>query len=348
MSKWQELADSIEPASQEARIAAQGWQAQLTKPEGSLGVLESLGEQLAGIAGYCPPPVPSFPAVCIFAGDHGVHAQGVTPWPQEVTAAMIANFLDDGAVVNTFADQVGAEVVVVDVGVATELPAHDALVSRRVRSGTADFTQGPAMGPEEVSAAIQVGADVAAQQFNEGVDCLVTGDMGIGNTTASAAMISVFTLTQPELVTGRGTGVDDEGLKRKIRAIQTGIAVNHPDPRDAISVLSAVGGLEHAALAGFILQGAACGVPVILDGVISAAAALAAATLAPNVVDYLVAGHCGVEPGIKVALEHLGLRGLVDLDLRLGEGSGGVLAVPYVQAAARVLRDVFTLDKAGI
>ncbi len=348
MSTWEELVNRIKPVSQEARAAARERQSQLTKPAGSLGVLESLGEKLSGIAGTCPPPVPSHPAVCIFAGDHGVHAQGVTPWPQEVTAAMIANFLAGGAVVNTFADQVGADVVVVDVGVATELPAHEALVSRQVRSGTADLTQGPAMSPDDVSAALQVGAQVAAQQAQNGVDCLITGDMGIGNTTASAAMISVFTLTQPELVTGRGTGIDDEGLERKIRAIQTGLALNHPDPRDAVSVLSAVGGLEHAALTGFILQGAASGIPVILDGVISASAALAAATLAPNVVDYLVAGHCGVEPGIKVALKHLGLRPLVDLELRLGEGSGGALAVPYVQAAARVLRDVATFGEAGI
>jgi len=335
--------------------AARELQARLTKPAGSLGRLEDLAVKLAGLAGHCPPPIPSRPAVAIFAGDHGVHAQGVSPWPQEVTAQMVANFLAGGAVVNAFARQVGADVVVVDVGVATPLPAGlpevaaaGALWERRVRSGTGDMTAGPAMTRAEAVAAVEVGLDVAAELVARGHDCLLTGDMGIGNTTPAAALVAAFTGASPAAVTGRGTGIDDATLAHKTAVVAAALARHSPDPTDPLGTLAAVGGLEHAALAGFILGGAVAGVPVILDGVIADSAALVAAALAPDVVGALVAGHRSVEPGATVALAHLGLEPLVDLGLRLGEGTGALLALPVVAGAVRVLHEVATFDSAGV
>ena len=328
--------------------AARARQEILTKPSGSLGVIEDLSVQLAGIAGRCPAPVPAPASVVVFAGDHGVHAQGVTPWPREVTAQMVANFLARGAVVNALAAQVGAEVHVVDVGVAADLPSAPALRARKVRRGTADMTAGPAMSRAEAEQAIAVGLEIAAELATAGSGCLVTGDMGIANTTASAALIAVFTGAAPAAVTGRGTGIDDLTLDRKVRVVEAALDRHRPDPADPIGVLSAVGGLEHAALAGFILGGAAAGLPVLLDGVIAAAAALAARAMAPGITPYLIAGHLSTEPGARAALAALGLRPLLDLDLRLGEGSGAVLALPIVQAAARVLREVATFESAGV
>jgi nicotinate-nucleotide--dimethylbenzimidazole phosphoribosyltransferase len=286
--------------------------------------------------------------VAVFAADHGVHAQGVTPWPQEVTTQMVANFLAGGAVVNAIAAQAGAEVCVVDVGVAAEVPAAPGLLPRKVRPGTADMTTGPAMTRAEAELAVEVGIETARDLVAAGNRCLVTGDMGIANTTASAALAAVFTGAGAAEVTGRGTGVDDETLARKVEVVRRALERHQPDPSDPLGVLAAVGGLEHAALAGFMLGGAALRVPVVLDGVIACSAALVARALAPDVVTCLVAGHLSTEPGAARALAALGLRPLLDLDMRLGEGSGAVLALPVVQAAARVLRDVATFDSAGV
>jgi nicotinate-nucleotide--dimethylbenzimidazole phosphoribosyltransferase len=345
------LADTlaaIRPPDADAAAAASQRQLQLTKPPGSLGFLEDLSVQLAGIAGECPPPLPEPAVVAVFAGDHGVHAQQVTPWPQEVTTQMVANFLASGAVVNAIAGQAGAEVCVVDVGVAADLPAAPGLLPRKVRRGTGDMTVGPAMTRQEAEQAVEVGIETARDLVTAGNRCLVTGDMGIANTTASAALIAVFTGTDPVEVTGRGTGVDDETWSRKVDVVRRALARHRPDPADPIGVLAAVGGLEQAALAGYLLGAAALRVPVVLDGVIAAAAALAAAALSPQVVHYLVAGHRSTEPGASRALSALGLRPVLELDLRLGEGSGAALALPIVQAAARVLRDVATFDSAGV
>ncbi len=284
----------------------------------------------------------------MFAADHGVHAQGVTPWPQEVTAQMVANFLAGGAVVNAIAAQAGAEVCVVDIGVAADVPAAPGLLPRKVRPGTADMTAGPAMTAGEAEQAIGAGIETARDLVAAGNRCLLTGDMGIANTTASAALISVFTMSDPHEVTGRGTGIDDDMLARKIDVVRRALARHQPDAGDPLGVLAAVGGLEHAALAGFMLGGAALRVPVILDGVIACAAALAAVAIAPEAAHYLVAGHRSSEPGASRALTSLGLRPLIDLDLRLGEGSGAALALPIVQSAARVLADVATFDSAGV
>jgi nicotinate-nucleotide--dimethylbenzimidazole phosphoribosyltransferase len=339
---------AIAPLDAAAVAAARERQQRLTKPPGSLGVLEDVSVQLAGITGACPPPLPEPAAVAVFAADHGVHAQGVTPWPQEVTAQMVANFLAGGAVINAFAAQTGVRVVVVDVGVAAELDEAPGLLRRKVRSATRDMTVEPAMTRDEAIAAIEVGIAVARDLVAARNRCLLTGDMGIANTTASAALIAAFTRAGPAEVTGRGTGVDDAMLAHKIDVVTRALALHRVDPADPIGVLASVGGLEHAALTGFILAAAASRTPVLLDGVIACSAALIAAALAPDSVAAMIAGHRSAEPGASVALRALGLTPLVDLDLRLGEGSGAALALPIVQAAARVLRDVATFDSAGV
>jgi nicotinate-nucleotide--dimethylbenzimidazole phosphoribosyltransferase len=331
-----------------AMAAARERQDKMTKPRGSLGELEDVSVRLAGLAGACPPPLPEPACVAVFAADHGVHAQGVSPWPQEVTAQMVANFLAGGAVINAFAAQAGAEVTVVDIGVAADLDPVPGLLPRKIGRGTADFTAGPAMSLEQAVAAITAGAEIARDLVAAGNRCLVTGDMGIANTTASAALICAFTGADPAQATGHGTGIDAATYAKKIDIICRGLARHRPDPADPVGVLAAFGGFEHAALAGFILGAAALRVPVILDGVIAGAAALAAAALAPDAVAACFAGHRSVEPGHAIALDHLGLRPLVDLGLRLGEGTGAVLALPLVQSAARALRDVATFDAAGV
>ena len=348
VSLLDEVIAAIRPLDAEAVAAARQRQAQMTKPPGSLGVLEDISVQLSGLAGNCPPVMPEPAAVAVFAGDHGVHAQGVTPWPQEVTGQMVANFLAGGAVVNAFAAQAGAEVVVVDVGVASDLGQVPGLLPRKIGRGTRDFTAGPAMSREEAVTAVGVGIEVARDLVAAGNRCLLTGDMGIANTTASAALICAFTGRDAAEVTGRGTGVDTDTLTRKIDVVRRALDLHRPDPADPIGVLAAVGGYEHAALAGFIVAAAALRVPVILDGVIAGAAALAACALAPGAAACLVAGHRSVEPGHTVTLDHLGLRPLVDLDLRLGEGTGALLALPILQSAVRALRDVATFDSAGV
>jgi nicotinate-nucleotide--dimethylbenzimidazole phosphoribosyltransferase len=366
---------AIQPLNEAAMQDAREHQARLTKPPGALGVLEDLSVRLAGLAGECPPPLAEPAAVAVFAADHGVHAQGVTPWPQEVTAQMVANFLAGGAVVNTFAAQVGAAVSVVDVGVAADLPPAPGLLPRKVAYGTADLSQGPAMTAEQVRRAVEVGIEVAGELAEAGHRCLITGDMGIANTTASAALIAAFTGRTPEEVTGRGTGIDDVTHARKIDVVRSAL-VRHErvlaelraasphdlevpvdtgqgitggrDRVEVLAVLAALGGLEHAAIAGFILGAAARRIPVVLDGVVAGAAALAAVALAPDAIAACVAGHRSVEPGHTATLVQLGLRPLIELELRLGEGTGALLALPVVQSAVRVLHEVATFDSAGV
>lgn len=344
----QETVAAVRPADRAALAQARDRQARLTKPPGALGVLEGLSVRLSGLAGTCPPPPPSPAAVAVFAADHGVHAQGVTPWPQEVTRQMVANILAGGAAVNAFAGQVGAQVVVVDVGVAGELDPVPGLLRRKVRAGTRDLAVEPAMTRAEAVRALEVGIDVARALVLAGNRCLLTGDMGIANTTASAALIAAFTRRDAAEVTGRGTGIDDAMLAHKTAVVRAALALHAVDPADPVGVLAAVGGLEHAAIAGFVLGAAALRVPVVLDGVIAGAAALVAAGLAPDCLDACVAGHRSAEPGHAVALAALGLRPLVDLELRLGEGTGAVLALPLVQAAVAALAQMATFDSAGV
>ncbi|KUL68826.1 nicotinate-nucleotide--dimethylbenzimidazole phosphoribosyltransferase, partial [Streptomyces sp. NRRL WC-3604] len=334
----------------DAKALGEAWERQkrMTKPAGALGMLEIISAQLSGLSRQCPPPIPEPAAVAIFAGDHGVHAQGVTPWPQEVTAQMVANFLGGGAVCNAFAAQVGAEVCVVDVGVAADLPATPGLLPRKVRAGTADMTTGPAMTREEAKQAVEVGIETARDLVAAGNKALLTGEMGIANTTASAALISLYTGTDPAEVTGRGTGINDETLARKTEVVRRALEFHQPDPADPIGVLAAIGGLEHAALVGLLLGGASLRTPVILDGVSAGAAALVARAIAPEVLAACIAGHRSAEPGHVAALNKLGLRPLVDLDLRLGEGTGALLALPLVQSTARAMHEVATFDSAGV
>ncbi len=337
----------IGPADEAAMRAAAERQLVLTKPAGSLGVLEELSVRVAGMAGSCPPAVPAPAVVTVFAADHGVHAQGVSPWPQGVTAAMLANFAAGGAAVNAFAANNRVDVRVVDVGVATDVHELD-IVHAKVRAGTRDLSTEQALTDDEAKAAIAVGFGLADSLVKDGYRCLLTGDMGIANTTASAALIATFTGSTAEVVTGRGTGIDDATLAHKKAVITAALALHDVPATDPLKALQAYGGLEHAALAGYILGAAANKVPVILDGVIAGAAALVAQAFHPNVIDYCVAGHRSAEPGHAVALKTLGLQPLVDLDLRLGEGTGAVLAYPILTCAVRALGEMATFESAGI
>ena len=343
-----EACRAVRAVDSAAASAARDHHDRLTKPRGSLGRLEDVGVRLSAIYGECPPPVPQPVVVAVFAADHGVAAAGVTPWPQEVTAQMVANFCSGGAAINVLARHVGAEVVVVDVGVATPIPATgDVLVHRSVRPGTRNLAVEPAMTRAETELALDVGVEVALDAVERGARLLVTGDMGIGNTTSAAALIAALASCRAEDVTGRGTGIDDEMLDHKRRVVERAlarVASNSP----ALDALAEVGGLEIAALCGFVVGAAAGGVPVVLDGVIAGAAALAAAAACPDVVGFMIAGHLSSEPGAVVALEHLGLSPVIDLGMRLGEGTGGALAVSLVQAAAKVLREMATFDSAGV
>ncbi len=339
---------AISPVSEEVRAEAESYQLQLTKPPGSLGRLESLGNQLAAISGQCPPPDPAPALVGVFAGDHGVQAaQQVSPWPQEVTRQMALNIAAGGAAVSVLARNAGASVRVFDVGMAE--PVDDpSVMDVNVRRGTDDLSVGPAMSLSDAQRAVEVGIEAAQQAVADGFRCLAMGEVGIGNTTPSAALISVFSDSEPVRVTGRGTGADDEMLARKIQVISDGIKANSASADDPLAALAGVGGLEHAALAGFVLGGAAARVPVIIDGVIASSAALAAVALAPEAAGYLIAGHQGAEVGIAAALEHLGLDPVVAFDLRLGEGSGAATVLPIVRGAAQILREMATFASAGV
>jgi len=342
----------VGPVDATAEEQARAHHDQLTKPRGSLGRLEALGIQLAAISGQDPPPVPAPGAVAVFAADHGVVAEGVTPWPQVVTAQMVANFVAGGAAINVLARQAGATVTVVDVGVATDLdelgvPDVPALLRRRVRPGTANLAHGPAMSADEAAAARDVGAAVAGELVAAGARVLVTGDMGIGNTTASAAVIAVLTGQPAHKVTGRGTGIDDAMLALKTDVVAQA-SERVPAGADVLTVLAEVGGLEIAALAGFIVAGASHRVPVVVDGVIAGAGLLAAHADCPAVLPYVVAGHRSTEPGATAVLDHLGLEPVIDLGLRLGEGSGACLALGPLEAAARILGEMATFESAGV
>lgn len=345
--RLRDVVADVVPVDDEAMSRARERQAQLTKPAGALGALEDASVWLCGIQRTCPPRPLERPAVAVFAGDHGVHAQGVSPWPQEVTAAMVANIRGGGAAVNVLARQVGAEVVVIDMGVASTLEPGPGLLDHKVRSGTADLATGPAMTRPEAVQALLAGVAVADHLVDLGHDVLATGDMGIANTTPSAALVAAFSGRDPVEVTGRGTGADDDGWARKVAVVSAALAAR-PVTTDPVETLASLGGLEHAGIAGFVLGAARRGVPVVLDGVIAGAAALVAQALAPAAVGYCFAGHHSVEPGHAVALGLLGLRPLVDLDLRLGEGTGALLALPLVQAAGATLREMATFDSAGV
>ena len=346
--------DAIGPLDIEAMAAADAHLDRLTKPPGSLGRLESLVVQLAGITGRTDARV-ARRSIVVAAGDHGVTRRGVSAYPADVTAQMVANFVAGGAAINVLAAEIGATVIVVDAGVAGPIPTVTAdprlggrLVPARIRDGTADMTEGPAMSRAEALRSIQVGLDVVAELQAEGLDLIGVGEMGIGNTTAASAIAAVFTGQSVELVTGPGTGIDAEGRRRKIAAIERALAVNRPDPSDPVGVLAAVGGLEIGVVVGVIIGAASAGIPVVLDGFITGSAALIAAALRPAIVPRLIAGHRSPEPGHAVVLERLGLEPVLDLALRLGEGSGAALAMGLVVSAVAIRDGMATFAEAAV
>lgn len=338
---------SIPPFDETAAEAARQRQNRLTKPTGALGRLESLSIQLAGITAR---PRPRFQnkAVILMAADHGVAGEGVSAYPPEVTAQMVLNFQRGGAAINVLTRQAGAQVSVVDIGVNYDFQNMPGIWHRKIARGTANLRRQPAMTRAQAEQAIQTGIEVAEEHIRQGVDLIATGEMGIGNTTPAAAITAVMAGKPVEAVTGRGTGLDEAGLARKIEVIRSAIALHQPNPADALDVLAKIGGLEIGGLAGVMLAAAARRVPVVVDGFISGAAALIAAGLKPEIKPYLIASHLSQEIGHRAVWEALGLRPLLDLDLRLGEGSGAVLAFHLIEAAARILDEMATFDEAGV
>ncbi|RJP31432.1 MAG: nicotinate-nucleotide--dimethylbenzimidazole phosphoribosyltransferase [Actinobacteria bacterium] len=330
----------------EAMQAARARQNQLTKPRGALGVLEEISIKIAGITGD-PRPAPGRKAVIVMAADHGVVIEGVSLYPSEVTAQMVLNFLAGGAAINVLSRHAGAAVRVVDVGVAVPVEG-EGLVSRRIRPGTANMAAGPAMSREEAVAALEVGIEVAEEEIARDVALLAAGDMGIGNTTAASAISACITGLDALEVTGKGTGIDERGLERKVSVIRQALEVNRPDPSDALDVLCKVGGLEIAGMAGVMLAAAAARRPVLVDGFISAAGALAAAALHPHAPDFMLASHLSVERGHAVILDRLGLCPIIQANMRLGEGTGAAMAFFMVDASLKILAEMATFDEAGV
>jgi len=347
MSILDDTLPRIAPLDQQAMVAAAARQERLTKPSGALGRLESLSVQLAGIAGLDRPRFDRR-VVVVAAASHGVADEGVSAYPSAVTTQMVHNFLAGGAAINVLADNAGARLVVVDAGVAGELPAHPQLHDRKLARGTRNMLREPALPPGHARRIVEAGIEFVHTLGNDSSTLIALGEMGIGNTTSAAAITAATLGVAPELVTGRGTLIDDGRLRRKIAVIRQAIGLHHPDPRDGLHLLATLGGYEIGFLAGCCLGAAAKRMPVVLDGYITGVAALIAARLSPRVRDYLIAGHRSVEPGHRILLEHLELVPLLDLDLRLGEGSGAALALPIVVAAARLLDEMATFGEAGV
>ncbi len=339
--------EAIGPLDRDLMAKASLKQDSLTKPRGSLGKLEDLSIKLAGIYGTLSPSI-SRKVVFTMAADHGVTEEGVSAYPSEVTMQMVLNFARGGAAINVLARCVGAEVRVVDMGVGAEVTWPDCILSRKVAMGTRNMCKGPAMSSEEASQSVLTGAELAARAVGEGANAIAVGDMGIGNTTAASAITAVVTGRSVPSVTGRGTGVDDATLSMKVRAIERAIEVNVPDPANGLDVLSKIGGFEIGGIAGVILGAASRGVPVFIDGFVSSSAALVADAIAPACRDYVIASHLSVEPGHSIVLEHMELEPLLDLRMRLGEGTGAALAFSVADAACRIMSDMATFEGAGV
>ena len=337
----------IQPLDPQLTVQAQQHLDRLTKPPGSLGRLEELARRYVAITGMVPPRI-ARKAVIIFAADHGVTEEGVSAYPQEVTAQMVQNFLRGGAAINALARQAGAEVRVVDIGVAAEFPPLTGLIARKVRPGTANMARGPAMSRAEAQQCLEIGIAMADQCVSDGISLVATGDMGIGNTTSSSALVALFTGTPVEEVTGYGTGIDRTTWQHKVAVIKRAVQLHAPSVDEPLGWLAAVGGFEIGGIAGLILGCARHRLPVLVDGLIATAGALVAAALQPLVKEYMIAAHASVEVGQQVAWRFLGQVPLLDLHLRLGEGTGAVLAMYLVEAALRVYNDMATFDEAGV
>jgi nicotinate-nucleotide--dimethylbenzimidazole phosphoribosyltransferase len=347
MERLHAITNRITALDAGAMARARARQDTLTKPGGSLGRLEELSIHLAGISGHDRPRFPR-KAVIVLAADHGVAVEGVSAYPQAVTPQMVANFVAGGAAINVLARQVGARVAVGDLGVAVDIPASTGITHKKVGYGTRNMAAGPAMSRDEALTAILAGAEMLEAEMEAGLDIVATGDMGIGNTTAASAIVAAITQRPTEEVTGRGTGLTDEGVRHKVAIIKQALLVNHPAPDDPLDVLAKVGGFEIAGLAGVILAACARRIPVVIDGFISGAAALIATGICAAARDYLIAAHLSVEAGHRVILEHLRLTPLLNLNLRLGEGTGAALALPLIDAAAAILDEMATFAEAGV
>jgi nicotinate-nucleotide--dimethylbenzimidazole phosphoribosyltransferase len=347
MGKISDTITSIRPLDEKTMAEARERQDNLTKPQGSLGQLESLSIQVAGIKGN-PRPRIIHKVIFVLAGDHGVTEEAVSAYPAEVTPQMVYNFLRGGAAINVLARHVGTRVVIADLGVASILETHPDLKDWKVAMGTRNMCKGPAMSRKEAIHSVEAGIDLVEEELTKGIDILGTGDMGIGNTTPSSAITASITGADVASVTGRGTGLNDEGWERKVKIIQRALEINRPDPKDPLDVLSKVGGFEIGGIAGVILAGARHRIPVVIDGFISGAAALIATSLSPQVKPYLIASHQSAEQGHKIILEHLGLKPLLTLDLRLGEGTGAALGLFLVEASLKILDEMATFAEAGV
>ncbi len=344
---YQETIKSIKPLDEAAMQAARQRQDELTKPQGSLGRMEELSIQIAGITGN-PRPKINNKAIIVMAADHGVVASGVSLYPQEVTAQMVHGFLAGTAGINVLAQHIGARVVAVDMGVMGGFAPHSNLICKMIDFGTKDMTQGPAMTRQQAIDAIEAGIDVVEAEIAKGLDIVGTGDMGIGNTTASAAICAAITGKPVSQVTGRGAGLGDGQLSEKVTMIEKALAINNPDPKDAIDVLAKVGGFEIGGIAGVILGAAASRIPVVIDGFISGAAALIAAELCPQVKSYIIPGHQSVEIGHRAMYDYMGLEPILNLNMRLGEGTGGALARSIVEASCKILDEMLTFAEAEV
>lgn len=344
MDKLKETISRIEKIDMHFVEDAQRRLDNLTKPQGSLGRLEDLAKQVVGITRKQNPKIKD-KVIFTLAADHGVAQEGVSAFPQEVTAQMVYNFLRGGAAINVLARYIGSRVVVVDMGVAASLKN---VIDKKIGFGTKNMAGGPAMTRQEAISAIEAGIQLFEDEFVKGIDIAGTGDMGIGNTTASSAIVACITQTKVEEVTGRGTGLDDSALTHKLEIIKKALMVNQPNTEDPIDVLSKVGGFEIGGLSGIILASAAHKIPVVIDGFISGAAALIVYKIEPKARDYMIAGHCSVERGHRIALNFLGLKPILDLDMRLGEGTGAALGINIVEAAIKILTEMATFQNAGV
>ena len=343
----EETIAKIGPLNSDAMDSARARQDTLTKPGGALGRLEDISIQLAGIYGQ-EIPKPESKVVIVSAGDHGVVVEGVAAYPQEVTGQMVLNFIGGGAAINVLSRYIGARVVVVNAGVAVDLPPHPDIVSLTIAKGTANMAKGPAMSLEQARQCLEEGIAIATDEIEKGADFVAAGEMGIGNTTAASAITSVISKRSPLEVSGLGTGITEDQRKHKAKVIEEAIALNKPDPNNGLDVLSKVGGFEIGVMAGVMLGTAASKRPVLLDGFISGSAALIAYTLCPAIKNYFVASHFSVEPGHAAVLDHLGMKPILDLGMRLGEGTGAALAMMIVEAATRCLAEMATFAEAAV
>ncbi|HEB12463.1 MAG TPA: nicotinate-nucleotide--dimethylbenzimidazole phosphoribosyltransferase [Actinobacteria bacterium] len=346
MGEIERIIEGISDLDSKSMWEAQKRQNELTKPPGSLGVLEQISIRLAGMQGTSRPEIGK-KVVIVMAADHGITEEGVSAFPADVTAQMVYNFTEGGAAVNVLARQAEAEVIAVDIGVKEDIKARG-VIQKKIRPGTANMARGPAMTLAQAREAVLVGSRVAGDAIEESASVIATGDMGIGNTSASSAIISSLGDIELEAVVGRGTGVDDEGLKKKVATIELALELNEPDKNDPFDVLHKVGGLEIAGLVGVILECARRRTPVIIDGFISSAAALVASKLAPKSINYMIASHMSAETGHSRALAEIGLSPMLNMNMRLGEGTGAVLALTVIEAAAKLLTEMATFEQAGV